>query len=284
MRPLSPELKARLASETTSSAWLQRIARRDGVVLGATPHDRPLILDGLLYRPETAFAPSAIETKADMATDSLQLDGILTKDGVNEEDIGAGLYDDARIDIFLADWQHPEYGALHRFRGFVADISCSGGQYSLDARSLSQTLAKSRGRVIITQCDAELGDRRCGVDVASRTIEATVSATDGAHALQSPALDGQPEGWWAYGLVTWTSGANKGSRSEVVSSAGDGLVLRRRPPHPVAPGDTFRAAPGCDKEHATCILRWANGKRFRGFPNVPGADAVLRYPDVPVSS
>ena len=34
---------------------------------------------------------------------------------------------------------------------------------------------------------------------------------------------------------------------------------------------------GCDKRLETCRDRFANALNFRGFPNIPGQDAVLRY-------
>jgi uncharacterized phage protein (TIGR02218 family) len=40
-------------------------------------------------------------------------------------------------------------------------------------------------------------------------------------------------------------------------------------------GGTIRA--GCDKRIATCGTKFANVANFRGFPNIPGQDAVLRY-------
>ncbi|MGE3292612.1 MAG: phage BR0599 family protein, partial [Geminicoccaceae bacterium] len=38
---------------------------------------------------------------------------------------------------------------------------------------------------------------------------------------------------------------------------------------------TIRA--GCDKRMETCGAKFANTANFRGFPHIPGQDAVLRY-------
>ena len=43
----------------------------------------------------------------------------------------------------------------------------------------------------------------------------------------------------------------------------------------VADGFVIRA--GCNKRLETCRDRFANALNFRGFPNIPGQDAVLRY-------
>ena len=42
-------------------------------------------------------------------------------------------------------------------------------------------------------------------------------------------------------------------------------------------GDGFVIRAGCDKRLETCRDRFANVLNFRGFPNIPGQDAVLRY-------
>ena len=46
---------------------------------------------------------------------------------------------------------------------------------------------------------------------------------------------------------------------------------------PIAEGDGFIARAGCDKRIATCSAKFANVANFRGFPNIPGQDAILRY-------
>ena len=51
---------------------------------------------------------------------------------------------------------------------------------------------------------------------------------------------------------------------------------------PIAPGDTFSVTAGCDKQFATCKSKFANGLNFRGFPFMPGNDAVLAGPALPL--
>ena len=41
--------------------------------------------------------------------------------------------------------------------------------------------------------------------------------------------------------------------------------------------DGFVIRAGCDKRLETCRDHFANALNFRGFPNIPGQDAVLRY-------
>jgi uncharacterized phage protein (TIGR02218 family) len=55
------------------------------------------------------------------------------------------------------------------------------------------------------------------------------------------------------------------------------LTLLEGPVRAIAEGDSFIARAGCDKRIATCGAKFANTANFRGFPNIPGQDAVLRY-------
>ncbi len=46
----------------------------------------------------------------------------------------------------------------------------------------------------------------------------------------------------------------------------------------IAPGDAFIVTAGCDKQFGTCKAKFANAANFRGFPYMPGNDAVTSYP------
>ena len=43
-------------------------------------------------------------------------------------------------------------------------------------------------------------------------------------------------------------------------------------------GDAFAITAGCDKQFATCKAKFANAANFRGFPYMPGNDAVVALP------
>jgi uncharacterized phage protein (TIGR02218 family) len=43
-------------------------------------------------------------------------------------------------------------------------------------------------------------------------------------------------------------------------------------------GATFQIFAGCDKRVATCRAKFANAVNFRGFPHMPGNDALIAGP------
>ena len=71
------------------------------------------------------------------------------------------------------------------------------------------------------------------------------------------------------------------ARTEVLGfEAADGiavLTLLEAPVRPIAGGDGLIVRAGCDKRMETCGTKVANTANLRGFPHIPGQDAVLRY-------
>jgi uncharacterized phage protein (TIGR02218 family) len=55
------------------------------------------------------------------------------------------------------------------------------------------------------------------------------------------------------------------------------IMMLEAPVRPMAIGDTFVICAGCDKRLETCRAKFANVANFRGFPHIPGQDAVIRY-------
>jgi uncharacterized phage protein (TIGR02218 family) len=90
-----------------------------------------------------------------------------------------------------------------------------------------------------------------------------------------------PATWFASGYVEWTGGANAGRSAEVMLHDVAGgvvtLTLLQAPVRPIAEGDTFSIRAGCDKRLSTCRQKFENAANFRGFPHIPGQDAVIRY-------
>jgi uncharacterized phage protein (TIGR02218 family) len=108
------------------------------------------------------------------------------------------------------------------------------------------------------------------------------SVTDRASFADSALVDAGvvTADWFKYGLLTWLAGNNAGIESEVkTSNASTGaLTLWKAMPYTIQTSDTFRLEVGCDKAKDTCVSKFDNVVNFRGFPWVPGRDAVLQTP------
>lgn len=282
MKNLSPDLQAHLDDGTTTLAWCWRISRADGVALGFTDHDRTLAFDGTAFEPESGFAASEIRSGSDLAVDAQDASGVLTSDRISETDILDGRWDNAAVELWRVNWADTRQRVLLR-RGAVGQIRRGRMAFVAEVRSLAHVLGQTVGRTFQAGCDAVLGDARCGVDLEDPAFKGTGIVTDllRDRAFMASGLSGFDAGWFTAGTLSWTSGANAGRRVEVLSHGSTDaiatLTLLEAPVRAITEGDGFIARAGCDKRVATCGAKFANTVNFRGFPSIPGQDAVLRY-------
>jgi uncharacterized phage protein (TIGR02218 family) len=282
MKKLSPGLQSHLDDGTTTLSWCWRISRADGVALGFTDHDRPLTFDGTAFEPESGFAASEIRASSDLAVDAQDATGVLTSDRITETDILDGRWDNAAVELWRVDWTDTSQRVLLR-RGAVGQIRRGRMAFVAEVRSMAHVLGQTVGRTFQAGCDAALGDARCGIDLEAPIYKSMGVITDllRDRAFMASGLAGFQPGWFTAGTLIWTNGANTGRITEVLShglaDAIATITLLEAPVRPIAEGDSFIARAGCDKRIATCSAKFANTANFRGFPSIPGQDAVLRY-------
>jgi uncharacterized phage protein (TIGR02218 family) len=282
VKSLPPNLQAHLDSGTTTLAWCWRIARRDGVVLGFTDHDRSLTFGGTEFEPESGFAASEVRAGVDLAVDAQDAEGVLSSDRITETDILDGRWDDSEVEVWRVNWQEVSERVLMR-RGAIGQIRRGRLAFVAEVRSLAHVLGQTVGRTFQATCDATLGDARCDVDLDDPAFRGAGSATAlvGDRGFTASGLGGFASGWFTLGTLDWASGANAGRRAEVAGHVRDAgtvtITLLEAPVRAIAEGEAFTIRAGCDKRIETCSAKFANVANFRGFPHIPGQDAVLRY-------
>ncbi|HYD39112.1 MAG TPA: DUF2163 domain-containing protein [Allosphingosinicella sp.] len=263
--------------ELTSLAFCWRVQRRDGICLGFTSHDRDLRIDGLVYRSAPGMLPSAISVSDGFEASTLEVAGALASDAISGSDLAAGRWDRAAVALFLVDWEDPDGGRLALARGELGDVAVKANGFEAELRGPAALLERPVVEQTSPECRAELGDRRCRVDIAARTAVTRVTGVTAENGVTVAEAPGEP-GAYAFGRLRWIGGANSGLESPILASDGSGLVLQEPPPFAVAEGDLVEIRQGCDKRFATCRARFANAENFRGEPHLPGMDLLTRYP------
>ncbi len=282
MKILDPALQAHLDEGTTTLCWCWRITRADGVALGFTDHDRTLSFDGTEFEPESGLTASEVRSGSDLSVDAQDAEGVLTSDRITETDILDGCWDNAEVELWRVNWADTGQRVLMR-RGAIGQIRRGRLAFVAEVRSLAHVLGQTVGRTFQASCDAALGDARCGVDLESPVNKGTGTVLDLVRdrAFTASGLGGFEAGWFGFGTIDWTSGANAGRRAEItahdLTDSIAVLTLLEAPVRAIAEGDTFTIRAGCDKRIETCGAKFANTSNFRGFPHIPGQDAVLRY-------
>ena len=280
MKTLPSGLQAHLDSGTTTLSWCWKITRSDGAVFGFTDHDLALTFAGTTYERESGFTPSEIRAGQDFSVDAQDVEGALTSDRITETDILDGRWDNAEVEVWRVNWLAVDQRVLMR-RGNLGEIRRGRTSFVAEVRSLAHWLNQTVGRTYQFSCDADLGDARCSVNLASPLWSAagTVATLSGSRGFAAAALGSFANDTFTLGVVIWTTGANTGRRAEIASFASGAITLFEAPVRPIAIGDAFLATAGCDKQFATCSAKFGNGVNFRGFPHMPGEEAVLRYPN-----
>jgi uncharacterized phage protein (TIGR02218 family) len=209
-----------------------------------------------------------------MAVDNLDVDAVFDSAYITEQDLRAGKYDFAQVEIFQVNYQDVSQGVLKLRRGWLGEVTSHGHYFKAELRGLMQALQQTVGRVYGKRCDADLGDSRCTVSLAGITLSGSVTSVASRQQFNGSAIPTRRGG-----LVVWTSGANAGSKMEVQSVSGSTLALVLPMGYDLTIGDTYTVYPGCDKLLSTCKATFNNVVNFRGFPYIPGPDQALRYPD-----
>ena len=264
-----------LERELTGFALCWRIERRDGVALGFTAHDRDLVVDGFRYRAAPGIAPSAIEDGDPLEADALDVAGALTADAISEDDLRAGRWNGAAVRLLAADWADPAQFA-ELLSGELGAVALERGQFSAELKGPGALLDRPFVEETSPLCRAELGDRRCRVDMANRVRIARVTGAAG-DVLTLDAAEPSPGGWGG-GRLRWLDGANAGLGASILASDGGAVTLAEPPPFIVHEGARVEIAEGCDKRFLTCRERFSNALNFRGEPHLPGTDLLTRYP------
>lgn len=265
---------------TVCHCW--RLTRKDGTISGFTDHDRPLVVDGTGFEPQSGLSASEARDTLGLAVDTVDVEGALSSDSIRDEDIAAGLYDGATVETLLVNWRRPQDFALLR-KSTIGKITRSDQRFVAELESLVHKLDQPNGRYITRGCDAELGDARCGflLDQAGFKGAGTVAAIGPPDSIVVSGLDGFAPGWFSHGVLSWTDGARAGRTERIVDHRsgpeGVSFVLLPAVGPAIATGDGFAVVAGCDKKFATCKAKFGNALNFRGFPHLPGNDAAYSY-------
>jgi len=258
----------------TSLAFCWRLERGDGAGLALTSSDRNIEHGGILYRSAPGVTAGSITRSLGLGPDSGEVAGVLSADALEEADLSAGRWDGAAIRLVALDWAWPGEEPISLLAGELGEIAVEGSGFSAELRGAAARLNNAPCPSTSPECRASLGDRSCRVDLAGRSLRATVlSAHDNVLGLDT-ALDER----FLFGRLRYLGGANCGLASAILAVSGTELSLRDRPRMAVEAGTVVQLLEGCDKRFETCVSRFHNGINFRGEPYLPGTDLLTRYP------
>jgi len=256
---------------------------KDGVLSGVkycyTDHDEAITVSGDTFTPAPGlqkinFISTAHPEVSNQTFGSAWVDA-------PKEDLMAGVFDSAWMEVSWASWKNPGYGKLITFLGQLGEINWSENGFHADIVSTIKNLSSNIGQIYTGSCRHELfsGTAQpigkigaCGLSAASYKVTGSISSVTTAKWKFVVNLPSGADGFFSNGIVKFTSGSNSGL-SYVVKihklTTGVHTFELMLPTAFVAnPSDTFEVLAGCDKTFATCQSKFNNAINFGGFPHI----------------
>lgn len=274
MKTIASQLKQAIIDGTR--ATLISITTKDATVFGYTDHDLPLTVNGITYVPAPGlkranFTATTNDSVSNQEFGSAWVDA-------PEEDLLAGKFDNADIEVAFCSWADVTLGHIVVDRGRLGVIQWTADGFRADMQSHMRDLTRNINFVFTAGCRHLLFSQfdaqhvgACTLNKASYTYTGTVSALITRRTKFSVTGMSQPTGWCSNGILTWTTGNNAGLSHEVKAhtvGATTDIELFLPTFIPIVAGDQFSITAGCDKNSATCISKFNNMINFGGFPHI----------------
>lgn len=302
------QLLENLQSGSSTTCLLMRIDPIGEASFGASLTNKSIIYDDgagdLVYSAYVGMQPQSILFSGNLAIDNSEFQGLLPEYDfpITEENIQAGVYDDARFTLYLVN-----YNDLTPGRHVVIDYGTLGKMRTQDGlsfweelRGLSQRLKQTICARDSLTCRARLGSQPigtgggayeereyCGIDLSSYWETGTVLAPGSephySFSVTSPLVEESGDGitdYYAPGMVRWLTGSNAGKEQEIEGNTSTTISLAFRAPFVIQAGDTFQYRRDCNKfardANKGCPSHWGAEwvNHFRGEPDIPIGDAI----------
>lgn len=279
MKPASDALIAVLASGQVFIADLFTFTLNSGVIWRFTSADADLPFAGNVFT-SIPIARGKTRLVIGVQVDTLDISIYTANTSTDNisfiQDLNSGMLDGARVLVqraFMANFGDTTPGVLHQFSGSIADVSFGRTEIAMTVKSDLQLLDTPMPRNLYqTGCLHSLFDTQCAL--AKTAYAVTNAAGSGSTRTALLTTLAQADGYFDMGTVTFTSGQNLGISYTVKTHAAGTLTLIRPTLFTPAAGDTFTAAPGCDKTQATCTAKFSNLANFRGYPYIPAPETA----------
>lgn len=245
--------------------------------MGFTDHDCDLLVDGVKCLAASGLGTKDMTSELGLAASGGEIMGALQAASIREDDIVAGVFDGAEISFWLCDCEPPQDNLLLDV-ATIGEIKRDETAFIAELRGPAHRLTEDVGRIYEQGCDADFGDRRCGIDL-SRADLAGQGRIDGIIVpgrYRVSGLGSFAAGTFTNGTMTFAGRPGRKFQVRLHAVLGDAVILDLwLAPEDIAIGESINLVMGCDKSFETCAKQFSNALNFRGFPHMPGNEMVL---------
>lgn len=276
MKTADANLPALLATDQFRMADLYTITLKSGTIMRLTAADISLIVGGFIFAP-AVIKRTRTRMVLGITVDTMTItispgDGLTVMGNPLLQAVHSGAFDGATVlveRLFMAEWGNTATaGKVHIFEGNVSLPKVDGSKAVIRVKSMTEALNIQMPRnMFLPSCGRALYDNGCGLSKAAFATSGIVvggSTKTAISASLAPAA-----GYFTQGHMIFNTGPNAGVIRTIKSHATNLLNLALPLAYAPLAGDTFTVYPGCDKTLDTCINKFNNKARHRGFKWVP---------------
>jgi uncharacterized phage protein (TIGR02218 family) len=275
MRNISPQLQEHISGEVTTLANCWKLKLRNGKVLGFTNHVSDLEYEGVKYFASSGFDTSSIANSSDLAVDNLEIEGILDHNLITKQDILAGIYDFAEIEMFMVNYNDLTQGQIYLKRGWFGEITLKNGKFIAEIRGLTQKFTQVIGDLYSPTCRANFCDKKCKLKENDYTSYGSITEVINAKSFKDKNRQ-ETSGYYTHGKIVFLDGKNVGIEMEIKEHINNSISTVLPMPFEIEVGDKYKIITGCDKTFETCKTKFDNIINFRGEPHIPGPDLLYK--------
>lgn len=272
--------------------------------LGFTSNTRNMTLPGhpgITFQSSPGITPSTVEHSLGEAG-NLEMTGIYQSSAFTREDVLAGKWNFASVEVFNVCWDNVNLGEFVQFTGNAGELKDYENYFTAEGLGHIGRLTNDVHKVTQRSCRIrEFRNAECGHTASTVTIDGTaynvtqtgVAGSPGS-TIQSLIFDTstwagnnpppcvQGNDLFANGKITCKSGANNGVSREITAAreATGGfpyisIFVKRNFPFEITGEETFDLVAGCTRTLEDC-RKFGNTINFRGEAFVPGIESANR--------
>ena len=272
--PPSAAMLLHLAEPITTLCAIWTILATDSTRASYAAHTRALTFETIAYSP-APVEPSRTVQRIGLEPNSVELFGVFDSI-ITESDVQGGRWKNASVEYQWVNYLDLTMGSVQKLKGKAGEFTIENGTYRLEVRSLAQLMHQDIGELTSPLDRNQLSELVSNLApyAFARTVTAVTDRMNFTVGGTAQAND-----YFAYGKVTFTSGANNGRAMEIKANVGNAIELQLPMMSTISIGDTVSLLAGYDGTRDQARDKFGAADAFNGEPDLPGIRGIISYPE-----
>lgn len=242
---------------------------------GYTNYSEDLIIKELRYKSDKIINNSSFEQNNDFSENNYEFSLIFDEEEISKQQILAGELDNAYIEVFLINACELSAGKIVINSGYINNIKLKDDLFIIETSGISKKLNKEIIQLYSPFCRAVFGDKKCKINQAKYSFETQVEEVINFNQIKILPFTVQSSNL-INAEIKFLSGRNSSNTNKIKQVEKTMVFLQNNVQKVVHKGDKLLITPNCDKNFTTCCNIYNNAINFRGEPNIPGIDEILK--------